>query len=306
MRDPRLYGVQKAMLKGLLLYLLALSSTFSAYARQIKHIVLIGVDGFGAAYIPKLHMPTLAVMMHNGSYSMHARCIVTSSSADNWASMTMGAGEELHGYTLYDSKAPEIPSRVIDHWGLFPSIFGILRDQQPKAQIGVFYDWDGIGYLFPKQVVNETKSFNNDADVAVKASDFIKTQKPTLTFVYMEGPDVIGHRNGWGSEDYLSQAEMEWDKNIATVLAAIHDAGIENSTLVILSADHGGLNKGHGGKTLVEMEIPWIAVGPGVRRNYEITDSIVTYDTAATIAYVLKLKTPQVWTGRPVKAAFTK
>jgi predicted AlkP superfamily pyrophosphatase or phosphodiesterase len=294
------------MLKNLFLASLLISFSPLSWAKPIQHVVLIGMDGFGSAYIPKLDMPTLSSMMHNGAYSMHARSIVTSSSANNWASMTMGAGEELHGYTLYDSKTPEIPSRVLDKYGLFPSIFGILRDQHPKATMGVFYDWEGIGYLFPKQAVNESEAFKKDVDVAARASEYIKSQKPTLTFVYMEGPDVTGHRLGWGSPEFLEQAHDEWDKNLATVLKAIHDAGIEDSTLVILSADHGGLNKNHGGKTLVEMEIPWIAVGPGVKKGYEIQDSIVTYDTAATIAKALKLKAPQVWTGRPVAAAFRK
>jgi hypothetical protein len=32
----------------------------------------------------------------------------------------------------------------------------------------------------------------------------------------------------------------------------------------------------------------------------------MTFDTAATIADLLKLKTPQVWIGRPVKGALNK
>ena len=32
----------------------------------------------------------------------------------------------------------------------------------------------------------------------------------------------------------------------------------------------------------------------------------MTYDTAATIASILKLNPPQVWIGRAVKAAFSK
>lgn len=31
----------------------------------------------------------------------------------------------------------------------------------------------------------------------------------------------------------------------------------------------------------------------------------MTFDTAATIAYIFGLKTPQVWIGRPVEEAFS-
>ena len=81
-------------------------------------------------------------------------------------------------------------------------------------------------------------------------------------------------------------------------------AGMEDNTVVIVTSDHGGINKKHGGKTLEEMEIPWIIYGKRVKKGEELTQSIMTYDTAATIAWIFGLKTPQVWIGRPVKAAF--
>ena len=53
-----------------------------------------------------------------------------------------------------------------------------------------------------------------------------------------------------------------------------------DETIIMVSADHGGINKGHGGKTMHEMEIPWIMYGKNVRQNKELQQSIVTYDTA--------------------------
>lgn len=286
--------------------LLAVFMSGQMEAQKIKHVVLIGIDGLGANYISKEEMPTLASLMTTGSYSMHARSVLPSSSADNWASMFMGASPEIHGYTEWNSKTPEIPSYALDQYGLFPSIYTLLHEQKPKADIGVFYDWAGIGYLFPKQAVTQYVMSNSstDEDIVQQATTYLKSNKPSLLLVYMSDPDGVGHSIGWGTPAYLQQ-ESKTDQNIAKILTAIQDAGISDSTVVILSADHGGLNKGHGGKTLKEMEIPWVITGPGIKRGYEIKDSIMTYDTAATIAYLFKLKTPQVWIGRPVKAAFT-
>ena len=75
------------------------------------------------------------------------RSALPSSSAINWASMFMGAGPELHGYTQWGSKTPELPSRVLNQHGIFPTIFQLLRDAQPNAEIGCLYEWDGIKYL---------------------------------------------------------------------------------------------------------------------------------------------------------------
>ena len=293
------------MLRLLALVLLFTLLGKDAHAQKIKHIVLIGIDGFGANYYTNGQMPTLAGLMAHGSYSLHARCVLPSSSADNWASMFMGASPELHGYTVWNSRTPEIPSRVLDQYGFFPTIFALLREQRQQADIGVFYDWQGIGYLFPKQAVTTSYAGNDDNDTIERAAQYIKSNKPTLMLAYMLDPDAAGHTVGWGTQAY-SDALKRVDSHIAQIMAAIHAAGIADSTVVIISADHGGINKGHGGTTLKEMEIPWVIVGPGVKQDNEINASIMTYDTAATIAHLLKLKTPQVWIGRPVTAALDR
>jgi len=274
-------------------------------AQKVKHVVLIGIDGFGANYYSKEEMPALANLMAGGAYSLHARSVLPSSSADNWASMFMGASPELHGYTVWDSKTPEIPSRELDQYGLFPSIYSLLHEQRPKSDIGIFYDWPGIGYLFPKQAVTTAGAGKDDDDDTQQAVNYIKSNKPALLLAYMDATDAAGHSIGWGTDAYR-EAMRNVDHHIAQIVAAIHDAGMSDSTVIIVSSDHGGINKGHGGKTLKEMEIPWVIAGPGIKHGYEIPDSIMTYDTAPTIAYLFKLKTPQVWIGRPVKAAFTK
>lgn len=61
--------------------------------------------------------------------------------------MFMGAGPELHGYTEWGSKTPELPSRELNQHGIFPTIFQLLRDASPEAEIGCLYEWNGIKYL---------------------------------------------------------------------------------------------------------------------------------------------------------------
>jgi arylsulfatase A-like enzyme len=74
-------------------------------------------------------------------------------------------------------------------------------------------------------------------------------------------------------------------------------------TVLIFTADHGGMGTKHGGLTMSEIEIPWIIAGPGIAAG-EISAPVNTYDTAATIAYLFNLKTPDCWIARPVLSAF--
>lgn len=282
-----------------------LSLQLNAQVKKVKHVVLIGFDGLGAYAIADAQMPVLKQLMATGSWSLKARTVLPSSSADNWASMLMGAGTSLHGYTEWDSKTPEIPSATVSQYGIFPGIFGLLRSSHPSAKTAVIYNWEGIGYLFEKEAVDivvhdekATGDFYADTAAAI-----IRQEKPALTFIHFSQPDGVGHSIGHRTPEYYAELKNV-DRRIGTIVQAVKEAGIENQTIIIISADHGGINKGHGGKSLDEVLIPWIIQGPGVKKGNEITDVIITYDTAATIAYIFGLKTPQPWRGVPVRSAF--
>lgn len=295
----------KKNLRFLLLFNLALLFSISAYSQNVKHVILIGSDGFGAYAFEKAKVPNLRAMMQSGSWSLQARTVLPSSSAANWASMVMGAGPELHGYTTWGSKKPDMPARVLDEYGMFPSVYAQLRKEKPDSEIGVIYEWDGIGYLFPKDAVNHNQNADGDIAIANAASKYIKEKKPNFLFVHLHDVDSVGHNVGHGTPEYYAAIERT-DTHIGTILKSIKDAGIEKNTVVLFTADHGGVNKGHGLISMNEMQIPWIIRGPGIHQNREISESIMTFDTAATIAELLKLNRPQVWIGRPVKAAMKK
>lgn len=45
------------------------------------------------------------------------------------------------------------------------------------------------------------------------------------------------------------------DDRIGEILNALKDAGNGKSTLILFTADHGGIKKGHGGTTMQERQI---------------------------------------------------
>ncbi|SHK79746.1 Type I phosphodiesterase / nucleotide pyrophosphatase [Chitinophaga jiangningensis] len=293
------------MKKLILAAALLLGGTYAhAQVKDVKHVILIGMDGFGAYSFPKVENPVMKQMMQDGAWTLEARSVLPSSSAVNWASMVMGAGPELHGYTEWDSKVPELPSRVLDQYGMFPSIYTLLREQKPTAEIGVIYSWQGIGYLFPKQAVNHSvATHDNDSLATAEAITYLKAKKPDFLFIHFDEPDGVGHNIGHHTPEYYTQVKKN-DELLGKIFQGIKDAGMWENSIIILTADHGGIKKGHGGKSMDEMQIPWIIQGPGVKKNTQVKNSVMTYDTAATIAWIFGLKTPQVWIGRPVTEAF--
>lgn len=275
-------------------------------ATKVKHVVLIGCDGFGAYAFEKANIPNIKKLAQEGSMTLEMRTVLPSSSAVNWASILMGAGPTFHGYTEWGSQTPEIPSVTISKYGKFPSIYTILKEQKPDSKTAIVYSWEGIEYLVEKDIINivaPTKS--NDDLAADTAANIIIREKPIFTFIHFDEPDHVGHTIGHNTSEYYATLEVV-DQRIGKIINAVKTAGIANETVIILLSDHGGIDKGHGGKTLEEVQIPFIISGAGIKKNHQITDTAIVYDVAATVAKLLNLKQPQAWRGIPLQDAFAK
>ena len=270
---------------------------------KAKHVVLIGIDGWGAYSMDKAKVPNIRCLMDSGAYTLKKRSVLPSSSAVNWASMYMGAGPELHGYCEWGSQVPDLPSRVVNKNGIFPTIFSELRAAAPEAEIGSVYEWGGIRFLVDTLALNYDKHVVEVADDSTATARFavkyIQEKKPTLVNIVFDALDHVGHAAGHDTPLYYEKLE-EIDGYVGQIVQAVKDAGIWDESIIIVSADHGGIEKGHGGRTMQEMETPFIICGKHVKKGHVIEESMMQFDVASTIAAIFGLQQPQVWIGRPM------
>ena len=295
-------------MKALLLVMVLLGGGVGvawAQVAGVEHVVIIGVDGMSPDGVQKARTPALNMLIEEGAFSMHARAVLPSSSSPNWASMIMGAGPEQHGITSNGWRADDfvLPSTTYASDGYFPTLFWALREQEPDAVIAVVYDWSGFGNLFAHETVDYAADTDGPEKTVEEAVRLLQQEQPRLTFIHLDHVDGAGHREGHGSDVYYQAVERA-DVLIGEVMAGLEQAGMAESTLVLVTADHGGKGSGHGGETLSQVEIPWILYGPGVAAGRKLTHPINTFDTAATAAYALGLELPEAWIGRPVRSAF--
>lgn len=284
------------------------SSTKQQSPSKVKHVVMVGIDGWAAHELDQAHdIPNIRALMANGSYTLHKRSVLPSASAINWASMFMGAPTELHGYTKWNSQVPEIPAFVQNNHNIFPTIYSIIREQQPDAETGCTFDWDGIKYVVDTLAISHweyiTDSYADINKNCTIAENYIKQNKPFFYTAYFGTLDETAHEFGWYTPEYYDRL-AEIDKAIGRLIQAMKDAGIYDDAVFIVSSDHGGINKGHGGMTIEEMETPFIVCGKGIKQGFESSDVVMQYDVPATIAYILGIQPPQSWVGRPVISFF--
>jgi predicted AlkP superfamily pyrophosphatase or phosphodiesterase len=267
-------------------------------------VLIIGCDGFGSISFTPSNTPVLHQLMRSGAYTLHARGVMPTSSSPNWASIIMGAGPEQHGVTSNDWETNkfDITPTAVGSGGMFPSIFGLLREQRPKAWIACVHDWDGFGRLLEPRAPDLLENVKGSPATARRAIEVIHQHKPTFLFVHFDAVDHAGHEFGWLSPEYF-QAVAQMDGLIGELLQALTDAGVRQQTVVIMTADHGGKGKSHGEATMDEIEIPFIIAGPGIKVAHEIKSPVNTYDTAATVAFLFGLTPPEAWIAKPVREA---
>jgi len=270
-----------------------------------KHVIVIGVDGLSPNGILNAHAPIMDSMTENGSWAYHTRAVMPSSSGANWGSMLMGAGPEQHGIISNDWRTDNLvlPPIVVRDDNKFPTIFAVVRDANPEAELGAILHWNPISNFIEEGVTSYMALPKSERETTDLAVEYITSKKPMFTFIHLDHVDGAGHGAGHGSPEYYL-AVSRADSLIGEIVEATKVAGIYEETVFIISSDHGGLGTGHGGNTLAEMEIPFIVFGKNVKRGHAITIPVYGYDVPATALFALGIDQPYEWISRPIRSAF--
>jgi predicted AlkP superfamily pyrophosphatase or phosphodiesterase len=293
-------------MKQLISILLVQFISILSFAQEAKHIVVLGFDGMSAAGIRNSETPVFNKLMKNGAWTLHARAVMPTSSSPNWASMIMGAPPKYHSIHSNRWEIKKIKHRKFcgcEKGKLFPTIFGVMRNQKANANITCYHDWDGFARLTETNaftLLQDTKDENETAD---KAIECIKNKHPDFLFLHFDHVDHAGHAIGHFTPEYYKSIAKA-DSITGAIIKALKEAGIYENTIILITADHGGIKKGHGGRSLAEKEIPWIISGPGIKKGFEITERVETYFTAPTLAKTIGITAPDCWRGRAVLSAF--
>jgi predicted AlkP superfamily pyrophosphatase or phosphodiesterase len=270
-------------------------------------VIVIGIDGFGAAAVRDNPTPRIHELMSSGAWTLKARGVMPTVSSPNWASMIMGAGPEQHGVTSNEWQPNKFEFSPVCRGSaeIFPTVFGTLRQQRPTARISILHDWDDFARLTEPGVATLIKHTSGAAATVDAGIAEWRQNQPALLFLHIDEVDHAGHDKGWGSREYRDMVGTV-DSLAGKLVDAVRATPAGASTTFILSADHGGVGTKHGGMSMTELEIPWIASGAGIVKNREVSAAVNTFDTAATIAALLKIVPPDCWIGRPVREALAK
>lgn len=253
----------------------------------MKKVILISIDGMRPDGLLQCKNPFVEEMMKKASYTLEAKTVFPSITLPCHLSLFHSVPPERHG-TLNNNYS--VPVRPVE--GLFELI------ASARGNCAMFYNWD------PMRQVANFSSLSHSAFLnayCVESSDTVNTdraleciEKFGCEFVYLymvETDEKGGHDNGWMSEEYLKRISIAID-NVKRVYEKCGD-----KYTIIVTADHGGHDRGHGTDMDEDMTIPQFYIGENFEPGKVLTD-VSILDTAPTIAAIMGLEKPREWEGK--------
>jgi len=273
---------------------------------RAQRALIISIDGLRPDVLLRADAPRIRELMRQGSFTFWARSTAVSITLPTHVSMLTGVEPQVHGIhwngdlPLSEPVYPKV-STIFELAKKAGYTTGAVTG---KSKFNVLGKPGTIDYAYWP---DEAKS--DDADVAAHAQQMLHSHQPEMLFVHFPGVDNVGHKIGWGTPEQLAAVAVA-DKAVGQLMDALMELRLRDQTFVIITADHGGAGRSHGADDFRSRHIPWIALGPGVRKNYDLTSNrelvVETYDTFATTCAMLDIPVTPKRTGKFVEDILEK
>ncbi|HEX2473717.1 MAG TPA: alkaline phosphatase family protein [Lacipirellulaceae bacterium] len=241
--------------------------------RADNRVLVIGIDGAGGRYLRDANTPNIDALIANGSVRydfLNEGALVANppagygASGANWSTILTGASAAHHG--VRDN------SFSGSRFNVYPHFFKYVKNHDPARYTASIVSWEPINaQILANQYANLERHFSNlpsvslDAMVRDATIDLVSRGDPDAIFLHFDQVDAAGHGNGWGTLLYYAAIQTV-DRHIGDIMAAVNArpgvaAGNED-WLVIITADHGGLETGHdASQGLINWEVPFVLSG---------------------------------------------
>ncbi len=291
-----------------------------------RRVLIIGIDGLRPDALQEAmktgRAPHLKQLVERGTVTWNAYAGGPSGtpqqqptiSGPGWTSISTGTWIDRHNVKGNETPSCDLPGTPGSYLvSQAPHFAKRLHEKFPAAQVDVISSWSWIEtYLVaaqPAEFSYHAKGTGNnyaerDADVKQKTLAHLASSNPDVLQLHFDQVDGAGHATGFSAENpiYLN-ALTRVDTHIGDILTALgsrtRSAGEQWNILV--TTDHGGLNKNHGGQSAGEREIFVIASGPAFAAGKTTTDQVGHNTIPPTTFAVLGVPVEKDWhwSGKP-------
>ena len=252
----------------------------------MSKVILVSIDGMRPDGVLQCGHPFVQKMMEIGSYALDAQTVFPSVTLPCHMSMFHSVPPQRHGITTNIYTPPVRPIN-----GLFEQV------QAAGKSTAMYYGWEPLkdisrpGSLVHASYIHSYADEHTDGILARRAMDCIGKYRPDFVFLYMvETDEKGGHDSGWMTPTYL-QYIHDAIENVKTVWEAYGD-----EYTILVTADHGGHDRGHGSDLPEDMTIPQFYLGNEFEAGKALS-GVSLLDLAPTAAKLLQVDIPREWEG---------
>lgn len=246
-------------------------------------VILICIDGMRSDALKECEY--IKTMVKTGKYCLNAKSVNPPVTLPAHLSMFYGVSPNRHGVTTNTFVPFSHPLR-----GIFEKV------HDSGGTTAFYYGWDQLkaiapgGSLFYSTYIDSYSEDSADTYLTDRAIEQITRKQPDFVFLYLVDTDESGHGSGWMSETYMSHVQTA----LKNVKRMIETFGSEYE--IILTADHGGHDKGHGEDIPEDMTVPMFYFGRNFKKGEKFENGSIM-DIAPTVAKLMGLSTEREWEG---------
>ncbi|MEA3462068.1 MAG: alkaline phosphatase family protein [Bacteroidota bacterium] len=282
---------RKYLLAGALLISLTFIAAINSYAQEVpvNKVLIIGIDGCRPDALLTANTPIMDALWKNGAYTFNAQTDEISSSGPAWSAMLTGVWHQKHNVLNNDYEDPDL-----EH---YPHFFHRIRQEKPELKTYSVANWGPIHKILQEGDATFTSSKISDALVAEEVASILENKEVDVMFVQLDEVDGAGHRHDYTveSKKYLNAIERS-DGQVGTMVLALEQRSAikDENWLIILSADHGGSDFGHGKNIPEHTTVFYIASGKSAIKG-EIQQDVGVVDVAVTALFHLGIQAKVEW-----------
>jgi hypothetical protein len=261
-------------MKKIPVLLLMLIQFSRAWSQEVKHVVLITVDGFRPDFYldSSWHAVNIRELMKGGAHTMGMNSVFPSMTYPSHTTIVTGVQPASHG-VYYNAMFEPTGSTGKIYWNAssikVPTIWEAAQKKGLKvtalfwpvsADAPVSYNIPDIGsmgeavreqYSKPAGFISTLKTelfhdtgkidYGRDVNVARIAAYVIKKDKPNLMTIHLFSVDHAEHLDGRDGP-MVKEAIAGADSAVGIIVNTLKEEGLWNNTVIIVTGDHGFVN----------------------------------------------------------------
>ncbi len=212
-----------------------------AWAVDFDSIVIVSIDALHPDALTEKNAPLTMAFLEKGSLTRKGNSTTPPKTLIAHSAMLTGRGPQQGGMSSNDwtTGDPTVEGETIFHMA-----------KKLGYRIGFFYSKPKLGFLVNDAVDMADLSPDDSISRGVR---FLKAGGHDFVFIHVSGLDVVGPQHGWMSSEYLEELSYI-DQYLEELYVSLAESG---KYLLILTSDHAGYGKSHGGTHPDEARLPF-------------------------------------------------